>query len=40
MNANPSLGLNATSGTTGATWLVPQRILPGRLVKFGMQWDF
>jgi hypothetical protein len=39
-NANPVLTWNNTYGTTGASWLVPQSILPGRLVKFGAQWDF
>jgi hypothetical protein len=40
MNANPVLGVNQTYGTNGASWLVPTRILPGRIVKFGVQWDF
>jgi hypothetical protein len=40
LNANAVLNVNQTYGTSGASWLVPTRILPGRIVKFGMQWDF
>jgi hypothetical protein len=39
-NANPVLTWNNTYGTTGASWLTPLSILPGRLVKFGVQLDF
>jgi hypothetical protein len=40
LNANPVIVWNNTYGTNGASWLVPQQILQGRLVKFGAQWDF
>jgi hypothetical protein len=31
----------ATAGpSTGTAWLVPQAIMPGRVVKFGMQLNF
>ena len=36
-NANPVLNQNNTFGTN---WLRPTAILPGRLVKFGVQVDF
>jgi hypothetical protein len=39
-NANPVIVWNNTYGTTGASWLLPQQILQGRLVKFGAQWEF
>jgi hypothetical protein len=32
--------LNNTYGTNGASWLVPQAILNGRLVKFDFQVNF
>jgi len=40
LNGNAVVAVNNTYGTTGATWLVPQRILPARLVKFGVQVNF
>jgi hypothetical protein len=44
-NANPVLALNNTYGATtgataGASWLVPQGILPARLLKIGAQLNF
>ena len=36
-NGNAVVAVNNTYGTNGSTWLVPQRILPARLVKFGVQ---
>jgi hypothetical protein len=39
-NANPVLAVNQNYGTNGASWLVPTRILPGRILRFAMQWDF
>ncbi len=40
LNGNAVVAVNNTYGTTGATWLVPQRILPARLIKFGVQVNF
>jgi carboxypeptidase family protein len=45
LNANPVLVLNNTYGATagataGAAWQVPQGILPGRIIKFGIQANF
>jgi hypothetical protein len=45
LNANPVLVLNNTYGATagataGAAWQVPQGILPGRIIKFGVQANF
>ena len=39
-NSNAVLQLNNTYGTNGASWLVPQAILNGRLVKFDLQLSF
>src|SRR5262249_41577613 len=39
-NASTVLAQNSTYGTNGATWLVPQSILQGRLVKFGVNVSF
>ena len=39
-NGNAIVAVNNTYGTNGATWAVPQRILPARLVKFGLQMNF
>jgi hypothetical protein len=39
-NANPIFRYNASYGTTGDSWLVPQEILPGRLFKIGAQVTF
>jgi hypothetical protein len=39
-NANSVLQQNNTYGTNGASWLVPQAILNGRLVKFDIQVSF
>jgi hypothetical protein len=36
-NGNPVLRYNTAYGTTGASWLVPQAALPGRLIRFGVQ---
>ena len=40
LNGNAVLAVNNTYGTNGSTWLVPQRILPARLIKFGTQINF
>jgi outer membrane receptor protein involved in Fe transport len=37
LNSNPVTALNSTYGTA---WLRPINILPGRLAKFGIQWEF
>ena len=29
-----------TEAATGAAWLVPQGIMPGRVIKFGLQMNF
>lgn len=29
-----------TGAATGAAWLVPQGIMPGRVIKFGLQMNF
>ena len=39
-NSSAVLQLNNTYGTNGASWLVPQAILNGRLVKFDIQVNF
>ncbi len=39
-NANTVVGSNNSYGTTGASWLVPQEILQGRLVKFELRLDY
>jgi hypothetical protein len=39
-NDNAVLQLNNTYGTNGVSWLVPQAILNGRLVKFDIQVNF
>jgi hypothetical protein len=39
-NANPVLRYNTAYGTTGASWLVPQALLPGRLIRVGTQITF
>jgi hypothetical protein len=39
-NSNAVLQLNNTYGTNGASWLVPQAILNGRLMKFDFQVSF
>ena len=30
----------AYSGTNGGAWLLPTTVLQGRIVKFGVRWDF
>jgi hypothetical protein len=40
LNGSAVLAVNNTYGTNGSTWLVPQRILPARLIKFGTQINF
>jgi len=40
LNANPVTQWNQTYGTTGAAWMTPTAILPGRLGKFSVQVDF
>ena len=39
-NGNAVVAVNNTYGTNGARWIVPQRILPARLSKFGVQLTF
>jgi hypothetical protein len=39
-NANPIYTYNPTYGTTGAGWQAPQAILPGRILRFGAQFNF
>jgi hypothetical protein len=39
-NANPVLIHSTAYGTTGANWLRPEAMLPGRLVRFGAQLTF
>jgi hypothetical protein len=39
-NANPVMRYNTAYGTNGANWLVPQSLLPGRLLRLGMQVTF
>jgi hypothetical protein len=39
-NSNTIFQYNASYGTTGASWLVPQQILPARLLKIGTQLTF
>jgi hypothetical protein len=40
LNDNTVLTPNTTYGSTGATWLTPQVILPARFAKIGVQIDF
>jgi hypothetical protein len=40
LNVNPVMAWNDTYGRTGATWLTPINVLPGRIVKFSAQLDF
>jgi hypothetical protein len=40
LNGNPVLRHNTAYGTTGASWLVPQAALPGRLIRLGAQFNF
>ena len=30
----------AYSGTNGGAWLLPTSVLQGRIIKFGVRWDF
>ena len=39
-NSNVALRLNGAYGSNGVGWAAPQAIVPGRLVKFGMQLRF
>jgi hypothetical protein len=39
-NSSPVLTYNQAYGTTGASWLRPQSVLVGRIVKFGAQLTF
>lgn len=39
-NSNPIFQSNGSYGTTGASWLVPQQVLPGRLFRIGTQLSF
>jgi hypothetical protein len=40
LNGNTVLLINNTYGTDGATWLVPQGVLPGRIAKLSIQVNF
>jgi hypothetical protein len=40
LNVNPVMAWNDTYGRTGATWLSPVNVLPGRILKFSAQFDF
>ena len=40
LNANTIQRVNNSFGTTGASWLEPDEILPGRLIKFEAQLNF
>jgi hypothetical protein len=40
LNANPVTILNMNYSGTGAAWLQPQGILPARLFKMSVQFDF
>jgi hypothetical protein len=40
LERNPVLVYNQSYGTTGASWLVPQQVLNGRIVKCGAQLSF
>ena len=39
-NANPVLRYNTACGTNGANWMIPQALLPGRLIRLGVQVNF
>jgi hypothetical protein len=40
-NSDAALTENATySGTNGGAWLLPTSVIQGRIIKFGMRWDF
>ena len=39
-NGNSVLRYNTAYGTNGASWLVPTAALPGRLIRFGAQFNF
>lgn len=40
LNANPVFQFNAAYGTNGASWMVPQSLMPGRLIRLGGQLNF
>ena len=40
LNVSPALQQNNAYGTNGASWQVPQSVLPARLVKFAVQVNF
>ena len=40
LNANPVTIINTNYSGNGAAWLQPQGILPARLYKFSLQFDF
>ena len=41
LNSDAVLTENATySGTNGGAWLLPTSVIQGRIIKFGMRWDF
>jgi hypothetical protein len=40
LNANPVMRYSTAYGTTGAGWLIPQALMPGRIIRFGAQLNF
>lgn len=40
LNSNTITRFNPSYGTSGASWLVPQEVLPGRLFRLGVQVNF
>ena len=40
LNANPVTVMNLNYTGTGVSWLRPQGILPGRLFKLSVQFDY
>jgi hypothetical protein len=40
LNANPVFQFNSAYGTTGSSWMVPQSLMPGRLIRLGGQINF
>ena len=40
LNANPVFQFNSAYGTNGASWKVPQSLMPGRLIRLGGQINF
>ena len=40
LNANPVMRYSTAYGTTGAGWLIPQALMPGRIIRLGAQLNF